>query len=194
MSEEPITVEEKIILATIECIERYGVAGATNRRIAEVAGVNLAAINYYFRSKDMLMQRVSEITLKNAFDLSNTPALPELSPEERCIAIFLEILQGGLRYPNITRSHFYNLLVEGQYDALLAGHVNRFVDDLVSDLQARGCKLAVEELKVTLMQIFSAVTMAILAPTLFEQQGINNLHDEDTSRAYVTRLVKKLLS
>lgn len=49
MNSEP--VEIKIIEAAIECIEQFGLKGATNRRIAEKAGVNLAAINYYFRSK-----------------------------------------------------------------------------------------------------------------------------------------------
>ena len=40
------TVEIKIIEAAIDCIEQFGLKGATNRRIAEKAGVNLAAINY----------------------------------------------------------------------------------------------------------------------------------------------------
>ena len=62
------TIEIKIIEAAIDCIEQFGLKGATNRRIAEKAGVNLAAINYYFRSKENLIERVMETTLHNAFD------------------------------------------------------------------------------------------------------------------------------
>jgi AcrR family transcriptional regulator len=192
MNEKPASVEEKIILATIECIEKYGMSGATNRRIAQVAGVNIAAINYYFRSKDVLIQRVMDITLKNAFDLGNIPPMPGALAQERCAAIFLEILKGGLQYPGITRAHFHNLLVEGQPDAVLQGHINRFVDELVKDLLERGATPAMGDLKLALMQIFSGVVLAILTPSLFEQQGIL-LRDEDASRAYVTRLVDKLL-
>ena len=50
--------EEKIITATVECIEKYGIKGTTIRQIAETAGVNIAAINYYFRSKDQLFEAV----------------------------------------------------------------------------------------------------------------------------------------
>ena len=193
MNEKPASVEEKIISATIDCIEKHGISGATNRRIAAAAGVNLAAINYYFRSKDALIQRVIEITLKNAFDLGDMEPMPGLPAQERCIAIFADLLEGGLHYPGITRAHFHKLLVDGQYDALLVARINRFSDDLALDLHARGSALEMDELKVALMQIFSAVIMALLAPTLFERQPQANLHDPDARRAYVTRLVSRLL-
>jgi AcrR family transcriptional regulator len=193
MRENPVSVEDKIIQTTIDCIETYGFTGATNRRIAEAAGVNIAAINYYFRSKEILIQRVMEITLNNAFDLSNVPPMPGATVQQRCIAIFLEILEGGLRYPNLTRAHFHNLLVEGQPDAILQAHVTRFIDAQAADLLARGSSLSQEEIQVALMQIFSAVAMAVLAPSLVSRSGID-LRNSDSGKAYVTRLVEKLLN
>jgi len=193
MRENPASVEDKIIQTTIDCIETYGFTGATNRRIAEAAGVNIAAINYYFRSKERLIQRVMEITLNNAFDLSNVPPMPGATVQQRCIAIFLEILEGGLRYPNLTRAHFHNLLVEGQPDAILQAHVTRFIDAQAADLLARGSSLSQEEIQVALMQIFSAVAMAVLAPSLVSRSGIDLLNS-DSGKAYVTRLVEKLLN
>ena len=193
MRENPVSVEDKIIQTTIDCIETYGFTGATNRRIAEAAGVNIASINYYFRSKEILIQRVMEITLNNAFDLSNVPPMPGATVQQRCIAIFLEILEGGLRYPNLTRAHFHNLLVEGQPDAILQAHVTRFIDAQAADLLARGSSLSQEELQVALMQIFSAVAMAVLAPSLVSRSGID-LRNSDSGKAYTTRLVEKLLN
>jgi len=193
MRENPVSVEDKIIQTTIDCIETYGFTGATNRRIAEAAGVNIAAINYYFRSKEILIQRVMEITLNNAFDLSNVPPMPGATVQQRCIAIFLEILEGGLRYPNLTRAHFHNLLVEGQPDAILQAYVTRFIDAQAADLLARGSSLSQEEIQVALMQIFSAVAMAVLAPSLVSRSGID-LRNSDSGKAYVTRLVEKLLN
>jgi len=187
------SVEEKIIYATVDCIETYGIPGATNRRIAQVAGVNIAAINYYFRSKETLIQRVMEITLKNAFDLSTLSPMPGVSAQERCIAVLMHITQGGLNYPGLTRAYFYNLLVQGQYDALLVEHVNRFIDNLAADMLDRGCALLQDELKLALIQIFSAVIMAILAPTLFAQQHGIHLDQPESCLAYVTRLVDRLL-
>jgi AcrR family transcriptional regulator len=194
MDEKPTSVELKIILASIDCIEKYGISGATNRQIARMAGVNIAAINYYFRSKDVLIKRCMEITLKNGFDLSDFPPMPGIPAQERCIAILMDLIEGGFRYPGISRAHFHNLLAEGQYDPLLAEHLNRFIDELANDLHKRDCVLEINELKLALIQMISAVLLAILAPDLFEgNQGIN-LHDPDTCRAYVTRLVSRLIA
>ncbi|HVP20253.1 MAG TPA: TetR/AcrR family transcriptional regulator [Anaerolineaceae bacterium] len=192
MSEEPASIEEKIILTTIDCIERYGFSGATNRRISQAAGVNIAAINYYFRSKKALIQRVMEITLHNAFDLSNVPSMPEATVQQRCAAIFAEILEGGIRYPNLTRAHFHDLLVEDQPDTLLQHYVRQFVDEQAQELLTRGLTLPPDEIKLALIQIFSAVAMAVLAPSLIEQAGID-LHDPAARQSYVKRLVEKLL-
>lgn len=55
------TVEDKIINATVSCIEKYGIKKTTIRQIGKEAGVNSASINYYFRSKDILMQHVMKV-------------------------------------------------------------------------------------------------------------------------------------
>jgi AcrR family transcriptional regulator len=187
------SVEEKIINATIDCIEKYGFSGATNRRIAQAADVNIAAINYYFRSKEILIQRVMEITLRNAFDLSTMEPIPGDSAQERCLNVMLHIAQGGLNYPGLTRAHFYNLLAEGKQDALLVEHANRFIDYLAADMLDHGCALAQDELKLALIQIFSAVITGILAPTLFAQQHGLRLDQPEACRSYLTRLVDRLL-
>ena len=194
MDEKPTSVEQKIILAAIDCIEKYGISGATNRQIARMAGVNIAAINYYFRSKDVLIKRCMEITLKNAFDLSDFSPMPGIPAQERCIAIMMDLIEGGFRYPGISRAHFHNLLAEGQYDPLLVEHINRFIDELADDLRKRGCGLETDELKLALIQVMSAVLLAILAPDLFEGSQQINLHDPGTCRAYVTRLVSRLIA
>jgi TetR/AcrR family transcriptional regulator, regulator of cefoperazone and chloramphenicol sensitivity len=192
MSETQPSVEDRIIETTIECIEKYGISGATNRRIAEAAKVNIAAINYYFRSKEVLIQRAMEITLNNAFDLSSVPAMPGATAQERCTAIFSDILEGGIQYPNITRAHFHSLLVEGQPDDRLQTYILRFLEDQAKDLRARGLALSHEETKLALMQIFSAVMIATLSPVLFENGGVS-LGTRGDRHQYVDRLVQKLL-
>ncbi len=48
--------ERRMLVATLGCIEEFGLKGATVRRIAARAGVNPAAVNYYYRSKDKLIE------------------------------------------------------------------------------------------------------------------------------------------
>ena len=194
MNEQLTTTEHKIVEATIVCIEQYGIEGATNRRIAEHAGVNIAAINYYFRSKDALIRHCLEITLQNAFDLSDLPPMPEASAQERCIVIMAGLLEGAQRFPGISRAHFYNLVTQGPHYALLAERLNRFIGDLGDDLRVRDGALPEEELTLALIQIISAVILANIAPTMFAAQPGADLTDPQARRLYATRLVNNLLA
>jgi AcrR family transcriptional regulator len=186
-------VEDKIINAAIECIEKYGIQGTTNRKIAEIAGVNSAAINYYFRSKDALIQRCMQVTLQNAFDFEAYEKLPGGSARERCVAIFNELIEGGIRFPGITRAHFYDLLAEGKYDSLVVEKLNEFVHRLAGDLQTRGAGLEPQQLEMACVQITAASMMMILAPRLFKSQLGIDLNDAQTREEFVSRLVNRLL-
>ncbi len=187
------TVEIKIMEAAIECIEQFGLRGATNRRIAEKAGVNLAAINYYFRSKENLIARVMETTLHNAFDWEDIQKLPGSTAKERCIAVFDELIEGGCNYPGITRAHFYDLIADGNYDSQIVTKYQGFIKRLSEDLFQRGTQLTREQLNLAVSQIASACFMAILAPRMNEDSLGLNFCNSETRRQFVTTLVEKLL-
>ena len=194
MQDKSNSVEERIITAAIECIEQNGVQGATNRRIAAMAGVNNAAINYYFRSKEVLLRRCMEVTLDNAFDFRDFSTLPGGSAEVRCTAIFNDLIIGGLNYPGLTRAHFYDLLTTGKYESLVVEKINDFVRNLALHLQEFGLPLDEPTLQLACVQITSAVMMAILAPRLFQQSFGLDIADASTRDAFVGRMVRQLLA
>ncbi len=186
-------VEEKIITATVECIEKYGIKGTTIRQIAEQAGVNIAAINYYFRSKDALIERCMRQTLHNAFDWDDIEKLPGRTANERCKAIFHEILEGGLKYQGITRAHVYDLLVDGNYLTPFTETINEFIKKLVEDLKGRGATLPECELYLALIQITNSVMMFVLTPDVFESRFGLSLREPESRKRYIDRLVDRLL-
>lgn len=61
-----LSTEEKIRTAARAVFTEKGFAGARTRDIAEAAGINLALLNYYFRSKRKLFE---EILLENITQL-----------------------------------------------------------------------------------------------------------------------------
>ena len=61
MNEQEQTTEEKILEAASEVFTEKGFAGTRTRDIAEKAGINLALLNYYFRSKEKLFEQVMKI-------------------------------------------------------------------------------------------------------------------------------------
>lgn len=193
MTDQTDTVPEKIVYATIACIESHGISGATTRKIAEMAEVNIAAINYYFRSKEALIGRALEVTLTNAFDLADTDPMPGATAQERCLAVMMRLVEGGLRFPGITRAHFHGTLAEGHENPSLRVHLERFAAELAADLGTREGAPPPAELKVAVVQIVSAVMMLILAPALFGPPDAPHPPTVDACREYVTRLVEKLL-
>lgn len=186
-------IEQKIIRAAIQCIETYGLMGVTSRRIAEIANVNHAAINYYFRSKENLIAKAMELTINVAFNWERLDSLPGETARERCIAIFENMLIGGSQYPEIMRAHFYRYMTGISDGTVVQDPYNDFMVKLCKDLTDRGTDLSQSELKLACTQIASACFMIILVPKLNAPDLGIDLQDEKTRRLFVTNLVQKLL-
>ena len=58
MTEKEISTEEKILETASKVFTEKGFSGTRTRDIAEHAGINLALLNYYFRSKEKLFEQV----------------------------------------------------------------------------------------------------------------------------------------
>lgn len=194
MSGEPGTTEEKIVSATIDCIEKFGFEGTTIRRIADQAGVNSAAISYYFRSKDRLMEIVIDQTLRNAFDLDDVPDTGNQTPKDRLVAIFSHLMDGTLQFPGLTRAHLYEPFVSGRTDTPAARRLNEFLNRLAAELEARGVSLGPLELRMALIQITSAtLVLSGTMPHLFDEFSGFSLIDPEIRSRYIERLVDRLL-
>jgi AcrR family transcriptional regulator len=194
MNEKTHSIEEKIIKATIDCIEKFGLEGITNRKIAEMAGVNGAAVNYYFRSKDALVERCMEITLDNGFDLTDFSHLTESSPQDRYMAIINHLIQGACDYPGLTHAHLHNLFSEGKFNSLVESKINKYLDALINDLKEHDVQLGEEELRLAVAQSFAAAMMVSLAPQMFAKNLGLDMNNGETRKLFIQRLVQKLLS
>lgn len=63
MTKNGLNTEERIFHSACEVFLLYGYHGTTIRKITELSGANNAALNYYFRSKEKLYQKVLEYLL-----------------------------------------------------------------------------------------------------------------------------------
>ena len=63
--EKDISTEEKIKEAARQIFHQKGYAGTRTRDIAEAAGINLALLNYYYRSKEKLFEIVMQESIVN---------------------------------------------------------------------------------------------------------------------------------
>lgn len=82
------STEEKIRSAAQVVFYKKGFAATRTRDIAEAAGINLALLNYYFRSKQKLFELIILDTLSNFFKSIQTI----LSDEEKSLTLKVELI------------------------------------------------------------------------------------------------------
>lgn len=190
MNPNDIPAREKILEATLNLIGREGIQSLTTRKIAKEAGVNSAAVNYYFGTKEMLV----DLALKQSLnEMSTLPEeildLEDVEPKERLKAFFLAMLEGIYNYPGITKAHLYGPLYENDYSAFFVRQFQLFLDDLFSKIKRMGTKLKEEELKIVILQTISAIIIPSLVPRLYKNFAQINFKDPKKRRLFVETLI-----
>ena len=187
--DEPLP-RERILEATITCIERDGLTNLTTRRIAEEAGANIAAINYYFRSKDALVTEALDMTLKHMMgdifaylDDSEKP-FPEILEE-----VFFYLIDGGQRFPGIIMAHIYGALIEKRSGTPLMKVFQQLSERLVARAAQAYPQRAPEALRIGLAEIMAAVVFNALLPEFFQLQAGLDLSQPGAERRLAKYMV-----
>lgn len=111
-----LTTKEKIIRVVMDIIAEEGFQNLTIRKIAARAGVNVAAINYHFGSKDAVInEALKTVTdqLKNTFEFLKTR---NESGETR-LALFINNYTDIMsEYPDIIKNVIYHQIHNKQLD------------------------------------------------------------------------------
>ncbi len=85
--ESALTTEQKIRQAATKVFLEKGFAGTTTRDIAGEAGMNVALLNYYFRSKQKLFDSVFDEMLQLFFDGIKTVLNQPIPLKDKIIAL-----------------------------------------------------------------------------------------------------------
>ena len=94
-------IKEKIIKTTVELIKFVGVDGLSVRKIAELADVNVASINYHFGSKDKLINEILKTSLLEFRGTFNILDNAEVSPIKRLRQFLLDYLSLLKAHPEL---------------------------------------------------------------------------------------------
>ena len=167
---------ETILQAAVECVNEEGLAGATIRKIAQYAGVNSAAISYYFGSRDALIEKVMESTLDNAFDFSDFTFSDDAGYKEVLKEILDHWKWGALSYPGITHAHFDDIINKHTGSEATLKRVNEFIYNTYEVLTQHGLDNTVLNFK-KLKLIFSAFIATLLIPDAAYPKGSNDQTD-----------------
>lgn len=96
------SIEEKILDRTLYLIGKNGSTHVSIRAIAKEANVNVSAVNYYFHTKEEMINQVKEFFITNILSISLILDSKEYDGEERLVLAANEIMEYTLRFPGAT--------------------------------------------------------------------------------------------
>lgn len=112
MEEKNIATEIKIKEIARKLFYEKGYAATRTRDIAEEAGVNIALLNYYFRSKEKLFNTIMLESIKEIFmllqDIINDKSTPLLHKIELAVNKYIDILTSNPHLPLFVLSEIRN--------------------------------------------------------------------------------------
>jgi AcrR family transcriptional regulator len=166
------TPQERIVLATIECLERSGVTGTTVRRITEAAGVNVASINYYFGSKQALLDAALAQTLNEALPKALIEATDMVSKHGGNIEtgirdFFRGHLINAFAYPRIAVAHLRDALLEQDYSGTAVMATRDFMDGFYRLVSPAMLQRTEPERRTAVLHVWATVFNLAMLPQLF---------------------------
>ena len=188
MAKLKISEKEKIITAAIEYIEEHGIGALTVRGVAKKAGVNIAAINYYFGSKKGLIREA----LGYAIGLADTGWLNILEKGGRDPRLLLKefmnlCLSDMVKSPGITKAYFYESFVKQDHSGEYFKHLSAFLLKLRERVEALVGKDK-EQLQLLIMQMTSAVIFPAMFPEFYKGFAKYDFKNKASQDKYIEHL------
>ena len=196
MGADEHAVKERIILATVACIEKEGIKAVTVRSIAKEAAVNVAAINYYFGSKDRLLEETLARTLGELAE-----ALQELDQAIAAVGgdiraglrVFLSEFFGNMvRWPRLTEAQLHDALTKQDYDGLALRETNAFLEGFLERVRPILPPGDEEQQRLSVSQMWLGLFLLGMLPGAFERFAGSPASDAEWRERYLDRLLDHL--
>jgi AcrR family transcriptional regulator len=189
----PETPRERLIEATITEIERHGLSQLTVRAVAAAAEMNIAAVNYHFRSKQALVAAALESSIVHMLEDTDT-ILARLSegPEGVLGELFGYYLEGCLRFPRISKAHLHDAFVADDY----GGTFPRRFAPVLERLRDSLCTLLPELDTAAAARRVIAALSAVFFPAFFTPlfQCLSALDTSEARELYARELARHALA
>lgn len=190
-----LTTKERIIKTTLDIISKEGFQNVTVRKIASQAGVNIAAVNYHFGSKDLVIDKALRYVtseLKKVFTILKNHELPV---ETRMQNFFQDYAETVYKYPDIMRhmidQKIHNCDSHVEYSDFLEHEGIPLILDSFRELFPKEPQGMTPYLKT--VQILSSISFPLLLGSAVEKIYGLDLLDGPTRSAFFDQLIDQVL-
>lgn len=183
-------------------IDTVGLKGEiTIRQIAEKAGVNVAAINYHFGSKNNLLKEVENYYAEILYNMMKDILLKkEHNPKEKLVLWTNSLMEFMFKYPALI-ALIANLAAEDRgYNPILIQKVylSEELENAITLLIKESTGIENERiLKYKYLQIFSGILGPIISEVVSLTYGNNhhilNISEKHQREEYINMLIESIL-
>jgi AcrR family transcriptional regulator len=139
MSSNETSTKERILKTVVRLLLKTSPESLTTREIAREAEVNIAAIHYYFRTKDALIAEAyaaaTDIGFAHAMEVF---ARKDLSARDRVKQFLQGYAIGIVDYPNISRAGFSGMLFAEKASERFAQYLGQIFEALRETFREMG--------------------------------------------------------
>lgn len=183
---------ERLVEAAVQELERRGLSQLTVRSVAAAAQMNVAAVNYHFRSKQALVDAALDSTLARLLgDADTLSARLKEAPEPVLAELFNRLLEGALRHPRICKAHLHQAFVADDYNGAFPRRLAPVLLRLRDALRALVPGLDHRQAERRVMASLSALFFPALFPGLYRGFGMLGIASE--RREYAAELARRCL-
>lgn len=190
-----LSTKEKIIKITMEIIASEGFQNVTIRKIANRAGVNLAAVNYHYGCKDAVINEALKtvtVQLINAFFCLKKEDLDPPTRLEHFIKEYTKIL---FKYPDIIKIiidqniHNYPNRVATGYQEYLKKEGAELIRSTFGQIRPGETEMV---LNMRALQLLSCLAFPILMGDKITETIAVDLGDTETRQIYTELLLNNI--
>ncbi|MGI6093255.1 MAG: TetR/AcrR family transcriptional regulator [Veillonellaceae bacterium] len=190
-----LSPKEKILDATMKIIGTKGYQHVTSRKIAALAHVNVASINYYFGSKDTVVNEALKAFNAKLMSSFNYLDDLELPPETRLQKFLRTYADYTLEYPDIFRNFVDQVSHESEapceYIEFMKETGLNKLKVLVHELT--GNQLSETELVMRIFQLFSSLEYPVLVGDKMNNIAHFDYYDQECRYRYIDLALKALI-
>lgn len=186
---------EQILAVTLAFIQQEGLSALTIRAIAERAGVNVAAVNYHFGSKEALVQEVMltlTVGLRLAFAHLNDAQIP---PRQRLHRFLDELSLALLQHADIYRQAIGVVFMSGEVGQQYASFLRVEGIGALRTTVQEALHESVDEPRLTLriIQAIGGLAYPLLVASFLQNVANVRLADDNVRQEHVQVCLENLL-
>ncbi|MBP2645119.1 MAG: transcriptional regulator, TetR family [Firmicutes bacterium] len=189
-----LTTKGKILEATLSIISNEGFQNVTIRKIATVADVNVAAINYHFGSKDNVINEALEYLMVQAKDIFTCLKKNNETSELRLKNFIDRYAKSLAKYPDQIKNLIYQSIYEK--DSTRNNYQEYLKTEGIELIKATIQQIRPDDNDVTLSMRAIQLLSCLSFPVLLGNRGVEmfgiDLNEKKMRNAYIDLLIESV--